>query len=125
MKINEIYCRMPTDINYVENRLSTTDDIENILQRIRMILGTQPGQVLGSPYFGVDLYQYLFAMNLDTKQIKELLDEHINTCISPFYVKYNVHCEVSYGHDRENRSDYALIDIFINDNKTLGIVVTS
>ena len=116
---------MPSDINYVENKISTTDDIENILQRIRMIMGTEPGQVLGSPYFGVDLYQYLFAMNLDTKEIKDILDQHINTCISPFYNKYNVHCEVSYGQDHESRSDYALIDIFINDNKTLGIVVTS
>lgn len=38
--------------------------------------------------------------------------------------KYNVMVDVKYGKNADDTSDYALIDITINQNKCLGVMVT-
>ena len=67
--IKEIYCRMPSDPKYNGDILSTSDEIERILQQIRVILGTKPGEVLGDPNFGCDLEDYVFAYGLKKQEI--------------------------------------------------------
>ena len=66
--IKEIYCKLPSDLNY-QNKIETVDELEQILQQIRMVLGTKHGQVLGSYHFGIDLQQYLFNYNQSQAQI--------------------------------------------------------
>ena len=56
----EIYCKLPSDINY-ENKIETTTELEQILGQIKVVLGTKPGEVLGSYNFGIDLNKYLFS----------------------------------------------------------------
>ena len=50
------------------------DETEQILQQIRMVLGTKPGQVLGSYEFGIDLSKFLFRMNYTAEQILYLVN---------------------------------------------------
>jgi hypothetical protein len=52
--IKEIYCKMPADAGYAPN-IESTDEAYNILQQIKVVLGTQKGQILGTYGFGVDL----------------------------------------------------------------------
>ena len=70
--IKEIYCRMPSDPNYNGDILTTSDEIERILQQIRVILGTKPGEVLGDPNFGCDLEDYVFAYGLKKEEAGSL-----------------------------------------------------
>ena len=57
--IKEIYTILTSDRNY-KLQLDTNDEIVKILQQIRMVLGTRPGEVLGDINFGLNLNQYLF-----------------------------------------------------------------
>ena len=52
------------------------DETEQILQQIRMVLGTKPGQVLGSYEFGIDLSKFLFRMKMYT--VKTVSTESMN-----------------------------------------------
>ena len=65
--IKEIYCRMPSDANYKRNGsvIESTSMEENLLQRIRICLGTRKGEVLGDPFFGINLEDYIFDMGPD------------------------------------------------------------
>ena len=119
----EIYCKLPSDLNY-QNKIETVDELEQILQQIRMVLGTKHGQVLGSYHFGIDLQQYLFNYNQSQAQILY----NVNTALAQWFKfvesKYTVYADVAFGkNNNDDTSDYAVIDIIVNQKKCLGILV--
>lgn len=120
--IHEIYCRMPTDSKYV-SKLETTNEIEQILQRIRVILGTNKGDVLGDFGFGCDIKKYIFSMDMDTDELQDYIETQIMQYANIDTTKYTISVKVSYGKDHYNRSDYAVVDIYINQNKYMGVVI--
>lgn len=120
--IRELYCKLPTDLDYIPS-LESEDDLFNLLQQIRVVLGTKPGEVLGSPMFGIDLEKYLFTMNYN----KDEIIEFVNIAIQEYLVynrnKFQVGIDVLFGHNADDAYEYALIDISINERKCLGIIV--
>ena len=60
MPINEIYIKNPNDTTYQDNILEHSDIYESILAKIRMILETRTGEVLGDANFGVNLKNMFF-----------------------------------------------------------------
>lgn len=120
--IREIYCKLPTDKDY-KLGVESMDEEANILQQIRVILGTKPGEVLGSPYFGIDLQRELFTMDFNEGEM--LL--RVNTILAQYVRfdpgKYTIYADVSFGKSNTDTSDYAVIDITINERKCLGVVV--
>ena len=100
------------------------DETEQILQQIRMVLGTKPGQVLGSYEFGIDLSKFLFRMNYTAEQILYLVNLVIAQNVVYDSAKYQVYATVDYGHNIDDTSDYAVIDIVVNQKKCLGILVS-
>lgn len=120
--INEIYCRMPSDAKYVA-KIETSSEIEQILQRIRVILGTNRGDVLGDFSFGTDIKKYIFSMDFNVDEIQDYIQGQIIQFGNIDDTKYTLQVKVSYGKDHYNRSDYAIIDIYINQEKYMGIIV--
>lgn len=118
--IKEIYTRSPEDPNYKYGLIEFSDDIESILTKIRMILGTRPGQVFGDYKFGVAIEDIIFQTNWNKEQIETLINDQISEYIKGY--KYNIRAEVSFGKTNEG-SDYALIEISINEQKIMGIIV--
>src|SRR5574344_43504 len=121
--IQEIYCRIPSDIQY-KLQIECKNELEAILQRIRVILGTKPGQVLGDYSFGIDLDQYIFQYGIPTDNIKNTLTNLIVKYAQIDTDKYNISVDVNFGQDHYNKSDYAVIDIIINQIKLMGVIVT-
>ena len=89
-----------------------------------MVLGTKPGQVLGSYEFGIDLSKFLFKMNYTEEQILYLVNLVIAHNVVYDAAKYQVYATVDYGHNIDDTSDYAVIDIVVNQKKCLGILVS-
>lgn len=56
----DFYFRAPGDPNYVEGKISESNQIENTIEQIRMTLLTKKGEVLGEPDYGLDVTKYLF-----------------------------------------------------------------
>lgn len=123
--IKEIYCRMPGDQNYDSSILDTNDEIENLLQRIRVCLGTKPGKILGDPEFGIDLEEYVFNMSYNADDIEKDIKAVIDQYVTPLYEgKYDISVDVNFGKDASLNYDYMLIDISINNVKAMGIIAT-
>ena len=93
MRIREIYCKLPTDLDY-EAKVESTDEAANILQQIKVVLGTKPGEVLGNPMFGCDLEKYLFSMNYNKEEILQMINYEI---FSNVYFDENRWNECSHG----------------------------
>ena len=64
--ITELYCRNVNDPGYNPNKLDTSDALEALLTKIRMIIFTTQGEVLGQPSLGLSLEEHLFEFNLNT-----------------------------------------------------------
>ena len=91
--IREIYCKLPSDINYVPN-IETQDEAFSILQQIKVILGTKHGEVLGSYSFGVNLQEYLFTYNMSREEILYALNAHLANYVYYDTTKFNVYVDV-------------------------------
>lgn len=119
----EIYNRLASDQTY-KLQLETSDEIECILQQIKMVLGTQPGDILAEPYFGLNLKKYIFSLSYNQTEINQIVKNAILNNISYDKSKYNVEIEVNFGKDYENAADYAVINITINQIKYLGVLIS-
>jgi hypothetical protein len=88
-----------------------------------MVLGTMRGDVLGSPDFGVNIKQYLFSMSYNKEEIEKMITTAITSSISYDQRKFTVQTTVDFGKDHTNASDYAVLNITINQRKCLGVVI--
>ena len=123
MVINELYIRSPHDPNYAGPVvLHHNNIVEQILTRIKMILGTVPGSVLGSPEFGVDIERYVFSTNFNAQHIESLINQQINKYVQPIAMDYDIKCKVEFGRATEEE-DYDVINVFINVHKTIGFSI--
>lgn len=118
----DIYNRLGSDTKYIP-ALETEDGIEQILAQVKMVLGTSRGEVLGNPEFGADIKQYLFSLSYDQNEIREIIKSIITTAISYDTDKYKVDIDIEFGKDIYNKSDYAVINVKINEIKYLGIIM--
>ena len=120
--IKEIYCKLSSDANYEKN-IESTDEIQNILQQIRVVLGTKKGQVLGNYDFGINLDDYLFQYNIDRAVVLYNINQLLASYVYYDQAKYDIYVDVNYGHNETDTSDYAVVDVFINQRPCLGILV--
>lgn len=122
--IREIYAGAPATKQYLPNTIEITDDINMILQRARVLLGTRKGEVLGDPNFGINLEDYLFDMNYSAQHIKkEIMNQfakYITIATNPMY---GIDIQVNFGKNSEAGYDYMIVDIYINQQKYLGFLV--
>lgn len=122
--LKELYIRSPQDPNYKSNVIIAHEDlVEAIITRVRMILGTRNGDVLGSYDFGVNIEDYVFSTNFNARSIEEKINYQIATYVAPMAGDYSVSCKVSIGKNNTGY-DYAIIDILINNKKMVGILVS-
>lgn len=119
----DIYNRLGSDQTYIP-QVETEDGMEQILSQIKMILGTAPGDVLGAPYFGANIKKYLFNLSYNQQEITNFVTNIILTNIDYDRQKYSVDVNVEFGKDQYNKSDYAIINISINQIKCLGVMVS-
>ena len=118
--IQDIYNRNPQDPNYVYGVLSHSDPIESIISKVKMILSTTQGQVLGDLNFGVGLEDLVFETRINKMELEEKIKAQITQYISEA-ADYKIEPRVSFG--KADGYDYAVVDIFINDQKVVGLLI--
>lgn len=120
MAISEIYCKLSTDPYFESDRLEVTNDIEALIEKIRMIMLTRKGDVLGDPDFGVDIEKYIFETFFDRGAINYEIADQFSRYI-PEQNKFNLSARVELS--KGTYKDNIIIDIFINQDKILGFVI--
>jgi phage baseplate assembly protein W len=116
----ELYMRDKTDPNYKSEILEVNDDMEMLIQQIKMILMTNQGEVLGAPDFGMSLEELLYTMNVNEFSLRSQLQDHLMK-FCPLAAKYNVNFQIKFVQGTVR--DICLIDIFINGNNMFGVYV--
>lgn len=118
--IKEIYLRNYND-PYYSHIMEHSSDIESIIQQVKMILGTENGQVLGDYNIGINLEKLVFQTSLPKEKIESLIKEQIIEYID-FSKTYDINVKVSFGKHPDG-TDIGLVDIYINQQKVVGVLV--
>jgi hypothetical protein len=117
--IREIYCRNSSDPGYQPNQLETSNEIEALLTKIRMILFTTKGEVLGFPDLGLSLDEQLFELQANTSAITFAFNGQLAR-YAPEASKYKTDINIKFvaGEVR----DFCFIDIYIDGTKYIGVM---
>lgn len=118
--LKDLYTRNPEDPNFQYGVMEHSDPIESIITKIKMILGTRQGQVLGDLNFGVGIEDLIFETKINKVQLEEKIISQFNQYIVETK-DFKIVPQISFG--KEDGYDYAIIDVFINDQQTIGILV--
>jgi len=116
--IREIYFRDPTDPKYTPNLLETSSKVETVLNKIRMILFTNRGEVLGDPNLGMDLEDYLFQFGLDEHEIRNRFNAQIAQYI-PESREFDISLDIKM--ETNGIENYCYLYIDINSERYLGV----
>lgn len=119
--VKEIYTRNEKDPYYEDKVIDYSNEVESIISKVRMILGTSKGDVLGEPDFGSNIEDVVFNTKQSANKVRKDIDDQIQKYI-PFTKGLSISTEVNFGHS-DNGTDYAVIDIFINGKKSVGFLV--
>jgi len=118
--ITDLYIRNPSDPNYVYGILSHSDPIESIITKIKMLFGTTQGQILGDLNFGVGLENLVFETRINKMELEGKIKSQIMQYVNESK-DYKIEPRVSFG--KGDGFDYCVVDIFINEQKVIGILV--
>jgi len=117
----EIYPRNPDDPNYTSGYLETNNEIEILIGMIKNVMLTKPGQVLGDPYFGIDLESLIFDLEIDQATLEQAIALQLMTYVplsrSTFQVDFKI------GFFKGDFRDACVIDFAIKGNPILGIKI--
>lgn len=119
--IKEIYCRQSDDSNLDPNKLEHSNVYELILGKIRMILTTTKGSVLGHPSFGVDLDKYIFETHVSAASIEEEIKSQM-AIYMPESANYAVKVKVELM--KGQTTDTGLVSVYIDGHKMMGLLVS-
>ena len=118
--VKDLYIRNPQDPNYKFGLYEHSDPIESIIAKIRVILGTTQGQVLGDINMGIGIEDLVFETRINKMELEERILSQIYQYVSESS-QYKIQPIVSFG--KADGFDYCIIDIYINDQKTIGVIV--
>jgi hypothetical protein len=118
--VKEIYIRTPEDPNYRYGVLEHSDPIESIISKLKMILGTTQGQVLGDLNFGVGIEDIIFETRVNKVELEEKILKQIQAYVSESS-RFKIQPSVSFG--KADGFDYCVIDVLVNDERVVGVLV--
>ena len=119
--IRDIYTRDPEDPGFVFGEYEFSDPIESIITKIKMILGTTQGQVLGDMNFGIGLEDLVFESRLNKFELEEEITKQIYQYVSEAQ-NYKIKASAKFGKS-QNGYDYCVVDIYIEEQRVVGILV--
>ena len=118
----DIYLRIPTDPNYDPTQIDGDDEFQQFLQLIEMLLTTKRGEVLGNPGLGCNLEQFLWNEQVSSSSVKS----EIMTQILDYGSDYgrSISYDIDVNFIAGPITDSILVDVYIEDQKVLGIAAT-
>lgn len=118
--LKDIYAIPEEEPRYKDNVLEITNELDEIIQQVDMILFTNKGDVLCMPEFGCNLGRYLFDTTYNENIIKQIVMEQIRDYI---YLdgSYSVDVDVSFVKWDYNVA--MIVDLNINNKKVASYLV--
>lgn len=102
------------DPSYVPLELIQDEIINVIIQKYKMVLFTNKGEVLGDPDFGANLLELLYQTKVSNSHVRDVINEQIAIYI-PELLNTNYTLNVIFVQDPENFQDMMFINLKVAD----------
>lgn len=100
-------------------KIEEQDSVRVLLQKIKMIMFTRKGDVLGNPNFGMSLEDLLFEFGFSANELRVAFDRQLVSYI-PEASNFDLRFKINFVPGTVR--DMAYIDIYVNGTKAFGIV---
>lgn len=117
--IKDLYIINQNEPGYLADGIDETDSLKIILQKIKMIMFTRKGEVLGDPNFGLSLEDLLFEFGFSASELRKAFDRQIASYVTEA-ADFELHIDVNFVPGTVR--DLAYIDIYVNGTKSFGVV---
>lgn len=98
----------------LNNKIYINNDLDEALQELDVLFGTECTELIGDTDFGVNIEQFLWTLSPMTDSIKEYISQKLNDC--HYLQNFNYNIDVKY-YEGDFRSMYHLIiNIYLDDN---------
>ena len=101
--------------------MHTDDQVEILIGMIKNCMMTRPGEVLGDPYFGIDLESLIFDLEVDQATLERAIGMHLVTYVPLANSLYQVDYKI--GFLKGETRDACIIDFAIKGSPILGIKI--
>lgn len=118
--IKEIYFRGPEDPKFDSNQVEVYSNLELVLNKIRMILMSKRGEVMGEPDLGLDLEDMLFDFSFDEHKIQQAFYAQVQKFIIEQNI-YKIDLNITTGTDGIQTTIYLYVTI--DDVAYLGLQI--
>jgi len=118
--LREIYFRDPSDPKFINGFLEINDKKEALISKLRMIVYTNRGEVLGEPELGLDLESYLFETNFNELVIRDRFYAQLAKYI-PEHPEYEI--DVSFSTQSDGVKDTIFMYVTLNEEKVIGLEI--
>jgi len=117
--LRELYISNQLEAGYLPGKIEESDSVKALLQKLRMIMFTRKGEVLGDPNFGLSLEDLLFDFGFSSNELRKAFDQQIAAYVVEAQ-EYDLRLEVNFVPGTVR--DLAYIDIYVNGTKSFGVV---
>lgn len=116
--LRELAFREPLDPRYDATKVETSSDLEALIAKIRMILYTNQGEILGEPELGLNLESFLFDFDIN----ENLIRERFYSQISKYITERQFMIDIDFKRSDDETQKYLTILININGQPALGVI---
>jgi phage baseplate assembly protein W len=113
--MRELYVQSDTEDAFQNYYIDETNPVNIVKQKIRMILLTNKGDVLGEPLFGVGLENYVFELEDVKEQLISEINDQVEKYIGEDSTEYDIRVDIDYNQ----YSRTGIINVYINDKLEL------
>jgi hypothetical protein len=117
--LKEIYIINQFEPGYDSFKIEERDSVKALVQKLKMIMFTRKGDVLGDPNFGISLEDLLFELGFSANELRMAFDQQIAAYI-PEAAEFDLKLDINFVPGTVR--DFAYIDIYVNGTKAFGLV---
>ena len=110
----DFYIIGPEDPYYVANEVVSSEIIEVIIQKYKMVLFTNKGEVMGDSNFGANLLELLYETKVSESYVRSIIEQQIQAYI-PELLNANYTLQIIFTQDPNNYQDMMFILLSVAD----------
>lgn len=118
--LRDIYLRNEDDPKYVADKMEENDNIQDLVEQLKMMFATSPGEVIAYPYYGLNLESMLFEFDFEQSDILKEIDRQYFEYIQPHFSGVNVEFDVYVSEGEISRT--LIIDVYINNALNFQVI---
>jgi hypothetical protein len=117
--IKELYIINQLETGFEPAKIDEQDSLKVLLQKIKMIMFTRKGEILGDPNFGLSLEDLLFEFGFSASELRKTFDQQIASYVTEAN-DFELRLDINFVPGTVR--DLAYIDIYVNGTKSFGVV---